>query len=283
MLAVVLVVRSSLIWLDWVVSLALIKEGLVVISLLQQFLRLMVWSVLVLMSVVFFQAEDGIRNLTGTGVQTCALPILRTVLVDDHRRALMIQVVCAAANEAVALLREVGDHRRNIGMTGKPGLHGVLVGGLHVDQMRWHQRAHVCGHQVIEQWTGDRWGQDQEREGCCDRCAANAAEGAHPERPRAPGRSAPAFGPRSVYCRFLIERVPDAGMQLRRSAARCQVPTDRGARLFEIMKQGAALGAVLNVPFNIGSRDRVDLGDRKSTRLNSSHSQISYAVFCLKK
>src|SRR2546430_13711503 len=25
------------------------------------------------------------------------------------------------------------------------------------------------------------------------------------------------------------------------------------------------------------------LGDRKSTRLNSSHSQISYAVFCLQK
>src|SRR2546430_2863664 len=28
---------------------------------------------------------------------------------------------------------------------------------------------------------------------------------------------------------------------------------------------------------------RDDLLDRKSTRLNSSHSQISYAVFCLKK
>src|SRR2546430_17682272 len=27
----------------------------------------------------------------------------------------------------------------------------------------------------------------------------------------------------------------------------------------------------------------VSAGDRKSTRLNSSHSQISYAVFCLKK
>src|SRR2546430_10597387 len=27
----------------------------------------------------------------------------------------------------------------------------------------------------------------------------------------------------------------------------------------------------------------VNLRDRKSTRLNSSHSQISYAVFCLKK
>src|SRR2546430_10175142 len=31
-----------------------------------------------------------------------------------------------------------------------------------------------------------------------------------------------------------------------------------------------------------GGRSRVTL-DRKSTRLNSSHSQISYAVFCLKK
>src|SRR5688572_32395894 len=30
---------------------------------------------------------------------------------------------------------------------------------------------------------------------------------------------------------------------------------------------------------NVGTIDR----DRKSTRLNSSHSQISYAVFCLKK
>src|SRR2546427_4498732 len=39
-----------------------------------------------------------------------------------------------------------------------------------------------------------------------------------------------------------------------------------------------------------GGRDQADHGkgrpdgrDRKSTRLNSSHSQISYAVFCLKK
>src|SRR2546430_5078874 len=31
-----------------------------------------------------------------------------------------------------------------------------------------------------------------------------------------------------------------------------------------------------------GERD-LPIADRKSTRLNSSHSQISYAVFCLKK
>src|SRR2546421_9282711 len=29
--------------------------------------------------------------------------------------------------------------------------------------------------------------------------------------------------------------------------------------------------------------EHVRTGDRKSTRLNSSHDQISYAVFCLKK
>src|SRR2546427_1895817 len=37
----------------------------------------------------------------------------------------------------------------------------------------------------------------------------------------------------------------------------------------------------------LGTRPRArpgaNAGDRKSTRLNSSHSQISYAVFCLKK
>src|SRR5688572_31152393 len=35
----------------------------------------------------------------------------------------------------------------------------------------------------------------------------------------------------------------------------------------------------------VGIAETVDAGDRdrKSTRLNSSHSQISYAVFCLKK
>src|SRR2546430_3301050 len=34
---------------------------------------------------------------------------------------------------------------------------------------------------------------------------------------------------------------------------------------------------------NDGARERRRIQDRKSTRLNSSHSQISYDVFCLKK
>src|SRR3712207_7981406 len=42
--------------------------------------------------------------------------------------------------------------------------------------------------------------------------------------------------------------------------------------------------ALLDAEALVGAaRDDEHLGDRKSTRLNSSHANISYAVFCLKK
>src|SRR2546427_2123832 len=45
------------------------------------------------------------------------------------------------------------------------------------------------------------------------------------------------------------------------------------------------IGDAVMATFGTPSRGVDDAGraDRKSTRLNSSHSQISYAVFCLKK
>src|SRR3989475_3723199 len=48
---------------------------------------------------------------------------------------------------------------------------------------------------------------------------------------------------------------------------------------------GSGLRRQLEAVFREGRCDIVHVhgGDRKSTRLNSSHSQISYAVFCLKK
>src|SRR5690348_4994196 len=39
----------------------------------------------------------------------------------------------------------------------------------------------------------------------------------------------------------------------------------------------------LNIWMVTGDGDALSIGDRKSTRLNSSHPSISYAVFCLKK
>src|SRR5207248_4216434 len=38
-----------------------------------------VWSIFIILFFFFFQAEDGIRDRTVTGVQTCALPILLNV------------------------------------------------------------------------------------------------------------------------------------------------------------------------------------------------------------
>src|SRR5256885_6085981 len=49
-----------------------------------------------------------------------------------------------------------------------------------------------------------------------------------------------------------------------------------GGRARKFLAVGAGNGALLD-------RQAGDLGDRKSTRLNSSHLVISYAVFCLKK
>src|SRR5256884_4752189 len=52
---------------------------------------------------------------------------------------------------------------------------------------------------------------------------------------------------------------------------------------------GGGVAEILNrlVPLaeelDLGIRWEVMQGDRKSTRLNSSHGYISYAVFCLKK
>src|SRR2546430_13146917 len=68
----------------------------------------------------FFQAEDGIRDLTVTGVQTCALPIfLRRFELQDHdprRESLRVgqlerDLVGAVREETLALAEDDGmDH-----------------------------------------------------------------------------------------------------------------------------------------------------------------------------
>src|SRR5690348_17505346 len=57
-----------------------------------------------------------------------------------------------------------------------------------------------------------------------------------------------------------------------------------GERLFETGKPGPGMFVVLSGHVAITQRDGLGhVSDRKSTRLNSSHPSISYAVFCLKK
>src|SRR3712207_7455309 len=58
------------------------------------------------------------------------------------------------------------------------------------------------------------------------------------------------------------------------------LPDDTLADLRKLAKE-YELQAVL--PFNVHAKSSTAQRDRKSTRLNSSHANISYAVFCLKK
>src|SRR5690606_40893230 len=73
------------------------------------------------------------------------------------------------------------------------------------------------------------------------------------------------------------------------SVTRQAVPVT--AATYELVKQGQLDGYIVSLETSIGivnqNPDAVSspagLVDRKSTRLNSSHVKISYAVFCLKK
>src|SRR5688572_31382462 len=69
---------------------------------------------------------------------------------------------------------------------------------------------------------------------------------------------------------------------LRNALARGQRIELRGFGVFQVKqrKKGIGRNPKTGVEVKIPPGNTID---RKSTRLNSSHSQISYAVFCLKK
>src|SRR5690348_17384865 len=53
--------------------------------------------------------------------------------------------------------------------------------------------------------------------------------------------------------------------------------------LFRSLHRPHVLEELVDLDFQLGGVAGDFSGDRKSTRLNSSHPSISYAVFCLKK
>src|SRR2546427_1716910 len=59
----------------------------------------------------------------------------------------------------------------------------------------------------------------------------------------------------------------------------CPAPASRQ----RTARRARSLAVPPDQPLGHAVHRTLDRGDRKSTRLNSSHSQISYAVFCLKK
>src|SRR5256886_9822277 len=165
----------------------------------------------------FFQAEDGIRDLTVTGVQTCALPISlgRRVAPRSARRAHRDAVV---VRDDLVSVR--GDQ--------------LPAQGL-VLRLPAREPAGALGrdHRVA-------------RDGRTSGAPAGAPPGA--------------FGG--------VARAARAAR-----AAPARAPADRALGRGCDARPGARAPA-LSLSAHL---------DRKSTRLNSSHSQISYAVFCLKK
>src|SRR5256884_6426217 len=146
----------------------------------------------------FFQAEDGIRDVAVTGVQTCALPISRPARRHPSRRA-----------------RDSGRRARQSGRELRSREPDSLRQGNPVDAIE------LLGSYVQ---------------------GIHAKDGMWPANPRELGKEVP-IGKGKVDFPRIIER-------LRQLNYRGAVTIER---------------------------------DRKSTRLNSSHGYISYAVFCLKK
>src|SRR5689334_23989685 len=86
----------------------------------------------------------------------------------------------------------------------------------------------------------------------------------------------------------MIRRPPRSTLFPYTTLFRSEIP---GGQHFDALRRAGRAERGVDMPAPVGERVDVavlaQLGehavDRKSTRLNSSHSSISYAVFCLKK
>src|SRR5690625_5533304 len=78
---------------------------------------------------------------------------------------------------------------------------------------------------------------------------------------------------------FRSSKAPEPGSRERRTVRRLEHPEREDMRLDTVL---AALADPLRRQIACRLNAHLDK-DRKSTRLNSSHVAISYAVFCLKK
>src|SRR2546427_6505877 len=78
----------------------------------------------------------------------------------------------------------------------------------------------------------------------------------------------------------MIRRPPRSTLFPYTTLFRSTYASERVAQVRQVVEFSIELGRVICVA---DAAEAAAREDRKSTRLNSSHSQISYAVFCLKK
>src|SRR3712207_8952007 len=86
-----------------------------------------------------------------------------------------------------------------------------------------------------------------------------------------------------IYTLSLHDALPISAAQRARDGCRRHEPAVQRRRAPDLARARRAARRPCGVARRAGRARLADLGDRKSTRLNSSHANISYAVFCLKK
>src|SRR3712207_8652425 len=95
----------------------------------------------------------------------------------------------------------------------------------------------------------------------------------------------------SVKCVFIVKRSGHHRVPLSSPTRRSSDPEHAGKPAIGAEERGAGIGGAVPALVAVAVGEDADaivllegvVEDRKSTRLNSSHANISYAVFCLKK
>src|SRR2546426_652550 len=214
----------------------------------------------------FFQAEDGIRDYKVTGVQTCALPIFEWVLLQRaykvpqmhqsyshllarHKRAHVVVKAFLKVNLLVHRLLVRG-YRSAAATCARAGLIPVRASGSKSSSRSNRSRFRPCRN------SRPAWN-----------FRSRISSGSSPSRSR------------NRFCRgTYASRVSRFSCTLgcRSGEGALAAPGPRPPPSPGSVGPGAAGVRNHHLP------PRQEL-DRKSTRLNSSHLVISYAVFCLKK
>src|SRR3712207_2250631 len=237
----------------------------------------------------FFQAEDGIRDIGVTGVQTCALPISEAYLGEKVERAVI--TVPAYFNDS---------QRQATKDAGK-------IAGLEVERIINEPTASALAYGFGEGSTNETIVVYDLGGGTFDISVLELGEGVFEVRATNGDTHLGGDDFDQRIIEWLVDEFKNSeGVDLR---------TDRVA--LQRLKEGAekakqelstVMQSEINLPFisadangpkhlqvtlsrakleqltaELIERSLVPIRDRKSTRLNSSHANISYAVFCLKK
>src|SRR3712207_2456561 len=236
----------------------------------------------IMLCVFFFQAEDGIRDIGVTGVQTCALPIsgssaattspgatwtsMTGTSVKSPMSGMRMSTEGSRATGWVVLEDEAADVLEQVAQVpgeaggGRAVDHPVVVGQGERQHQPRHERGAVPdrgGLRTHDAQDGDLGGVHQRGE----RRPADAAQAGDGEAaPLQVGGGQLAVPGARGHLAELAAELPDP--------LAVDVADDRDDQALRRVDGDADV--------------EVPLEDRKSTRLNSSHANISYAASCLK-